>query len=244
MNNKQVAHLWANKSRESASGSHFYFRGDTIYSYGGHFPIARHVTFKGNPVVLFTTADYSSSTARHKSVTLGAIASGIDIYHVKDVMSTKIAQCVKEGEKRAKERAESYAQSETRRIKRDLSKLAKFPELLAKWREHDPKVRSLPNLHGVSVALRLSTDGSCIETSHGAMIAARAAKHAWPILKKAVVDNSTLNIPEFDWGNFKGMAFHRDNSIIDNSEGNYSLRVGCHTIPFSEVEYIAGKLGL
>jgi hypothetical protein len=61
MNNKQVAHLWANKSRSEARGSHFYFTGDTIYSYGSHFPIARH--YKG--VVLMTTRGYSSSTARH-----------------------------------------------------------------------------------------------------------------------------------------------------------------------------------
>ena len=40
-----VAHLWANKSQDSAreSGGRFYFVGDTIYSYGSHFPIARHV---------------------------------------------------------------------------------------------------------------------------------------------------------------------------------------------------------
>lgn len=63
MNNKEVAHLWANRSRPSAKGSHFYFEGDTIYSYGSHFPIARH--HKG--VVLFTTKRYSSTTAKHKS---------------------------------------------------------------------------------------------------------------------------------------------------------------------------------
>lgn len=61
MNNEQVAHLWANKSRTSAKGSSFYFDGDTIYSYGSHFPIARH--YKG--VILFTTRGYSTSTSKH-----------------------------------------------------------------------------------------------------------------------------------------------------------------------------------
>jgi len=68
MNNQEVAHLWANQSRERAKGSSFYFEGDTIYSYGSHFPIARH--YKG--VILFTTKDYSRTTARHKSETLSA----------------------------------------------------------------------------------------------------------------------------------------------------------------------------
>lgn len=68
MNNKEVAHLWANQSRKSAFGSHFYFQGDTIYSYGPHFPIARLV----GDVVLFTTRGYSNSTARHKGIALSA----------------------------------------------------------------------------------------------------------------------------------------------------------------------------
>jgi len=63
MNNKQVAHLWANQSRESASGSHFFFEGDTIYSYGRHFPIARH----HEGIILFTSKDYSITTTSHKS---------------------------------------------------------------------------------------------------------------------------------------------------------------------------------
>ena len=43
-----VAHLWAHRAQESApQRGNFYFDGDTIYSYGSHFPIARHVKHKG-----------------------------------------------------------------------------------------------------------------------------------------------------------------------------------------------------
>lgn len=77
MDNKEVAHLWANRSKPSASGSHFFFEGDTIYSYGSHFPIARHC--KG--VVLFTTRGYSNSTARHKGYVSGA-CSHLTVFHV------------------------------------------------------------------------------------------------------------------------------------------------------------------
>lgn len=63
-----VAHLWANKSQPEArnAGGNFYFDGNTVYSYGSHFPIAKHVTDKkGRPAVLFTTRTYSVTTSKH-----------------------------------------------------------------------------------------------------------------------------------------------------------------------------------
>lgn len=80
MNNKEVAHLWANRSRESAKGSSFYFTGDTIYSYGAHFPIARH--YKG--CVLFTSKGYSNTTAKHKGYARSAV-SHLTVFTVSDV---------------------------------------------------------------------------------------------------------------------------------------------------------------
>lgn len=64
----QVAHLWANKSQNEAknSGHNFYFEGDTIYSYGRHFPIAKHVVnSNGENAILFTERTYSNTTAKH-----------------------------------------------------------------------------------------------------------------------------------------------------------------------------------
>ena len=57
-------------------GCNVFFEGDTIYSYGGHFPIARIVGGEeyGKPypkaaaTVLFTSKDYSVSTSKHKSI--------------------------------------------------------------------------------------------------------------------------------------------------------------------------------
>jgi hypothetical protein len=66
----QVAHLWANQLQDEARNSgNFYFNGKTIYSYGGHFPIAKHIEVNGQKAVLFTTRGYSNTTARHISVT-------------------------------------------------------------------------------------------------------------------------------------------------------------------------------
>lgn len=67
-----VAHLWANKVQDDARNAqgNFYFRGDTIYSYGSHFPIAKHVVNeKGEKAVLFTERSYSNTTAKHINAT-------------------------------------------------------------------------------------------------------------------------------------------------------------------------------
>jgi hypothetical protein len=72
---QMVAHLWAHKAQESARNAHgnFYFDGDTIYSYGSHFPVAKHVeNAKGDGAVLVTTRTYSSTTAGHISMASGA----------------------------------------------------------------------------------------------------------------------------------------------------------------------------
>jgi len=85
-----VAHLWANRTQEYARnpGHNFYFDRDAIYSYGSHFPIARHVTRKGKSAVLFTTRSYSSTTAGHKCVVAGACRH-LTVFHVADVNSTE-----------------------------------------------------------------------------------------------------------------------------------------------------------
>lgn len=46
MNNREVAHAWAGQQKESARGSHFFFNGPSIYSYGAHFEIARIIDGK------------------------------------------------------------------------------------------------------------------------------------------------------------------------------------------------------
>lgn len=68
--NRELPHIWAHQSQPNGRGNNFFFEGDTIYSYGHHFPIARHVAnARGDRAVLFTTRDYSVTTQRHKSLT-------------------------------------------------------------------------------------------------------------------------------------------------------------------------------
>lgn len=80
-----VAHNWAHKrestlKKDTIAGS-LYYEGDTIYSYGSHFPIAKHVTGKdGKKAILFTTRTYSNTTSKHLYTVRSAISHMDTIY--------------------------------------------------------------------------------------------------------------------------------------------------------------------
>jgi hypothetical protein len=77
--NSDVAHAWAHQIGTSAytSNRNMFFEGDTVYSYGRHFPIAKHV---GRGTVLFTEDAYSNTTAKHKHEVLLACSHMNRIY--------------------------------------------------------------------------------------------------------------------------------------------------------------------
>jgi len=66
---EELAHVWLRQSQNqgrTAGTGNFYFNGDTIYSYGSHFPIARLFDApNGELVILMTTRSYSMSTSGH-----------------------------------------------------------------------------------------------------------------------------------------------------------------------------------
>lgn len=66
--NSEVAHRWANGIGERCTGSHMFFEGNIIYSYGYHFRIA----IKWNGYVLYNEERYSNSTSKHQGYVLGA----------------------------------------------------------------------------------------------------------------------------------------------------------------------------
>ena len=56
-----------------------FFEYGIIYSYGYHFPIAKHIK---KDVILFTSKGYSVSTSKHQSYTRQAIPHGTTILTV------------------------------------------------------------------------------------------------------------------------------------------------------------------
>ena len=83
MNNSQVAHCWANQTKAKGRGSNFFFEGESIYSYGGHFEVARLVqTERNKTIALHTTTNYSVTTQRHKQEARMACHNLHDSFHV------------------------------------------------------------------------------------------------------------------------------------------------------------------
>jgi hypothetical protein len=83
--NHEIPHLWAHQSQDEARNStgSLYFEGPTIYSYGSHFPIARHVTNeRGERAVVFTTAHHSVTTSGHCSAVATAIPPNVSVFRV------------------------------------------------------------------------------------------------------------------------------------------------------------------
>ncbi len=74
VNNLKIAQLFAN-GNTSGRTENLYIEGNTIYSYGPHFPVARRTqhTYKRQPVFSFNDRDYSATTRRHKSLVYRAL---------------------------------------------------------------------------------------------------------------------------------------------------------------------------
>jgi len=85
VSNHEVPHLWAHQTQSDAknAGGSFYFTGDTIYSYGSHFPIARHISMpNGEPAVLVTSRTYGITTTGHTSRVHSAIPRSVPQWFV------------------------------------------------------------------------------------------------------------------------------------------------------------------
>jgi len=90
VNSGEVPHLWFHKVQSSAKNGNgsLYFQGDTIFSYGSHFPIARHVQSGKKSAVIFTTRDYSVTTSGHKIAVRSAIpAEGTTVFYVPNIFT-------------------------------------------------------------------------------------------------------------------------------------------------------------
>lgn len=97
MNNSQVGHAWyydGNRTNgDTPRNKNFFYNGDTIYSYGSHYPIARKVRHNTGDFHILMTVDamwwptcssYSSTTAKHVSIAHQAIPSNTLIIFVEN----------------------------------------------------------------------------------------------------------------------------------------------------------------
>lgn len=76
LSSAQVVTAWARQTQDNARNHHgsLYFHGDTIYSYGSHFHLARHVKdSRGEACALINSRRYSKTTSDHASAVAYAL---------------------------------------------------------------------------------------------------------------------------------------------------------------------------
>lgn len=75
----EVAHTWAHQLQSDArtAQNNFYFNGDTIYSYGSHFPIAKILP---DGKVLMTLRTYSNTTTKQVGLVRSAVSHMEKLY--------------------------------------------------------------------------------------------------------------------------------------------------------------------
>jgi hypothetical protein len=83
-NNSELSHVWANQTQTHGKGSNMFFEHDSIYSYGYHFKIAKHITNKeGKKCVFFNDRSYSNSTAKQQSLVWRSIPANVEFFKVR-----------------------------------------------------------------------------------------------------------------------------------------------------------------
>lgn len=84
--NSELTHVWANQSQTHGKGSNMFFEYDSIYSYGYHFKIAKHMTNQnGQKCVLFNDKSYSNTTSKHQSLVWRSIPTNVHFFKVKTI---------------------------------------------------------------------------------------------------------------------------------------------------------------
>lgn len=267
MNNREVSHIWANGQKASGKGSNFYFEGDTIYSYGRHFPCAKRVVMlNGDVVYLINPARYSVSTSKHQSLVRCAIAGDARKFYIdpkvsnwdnldnipamQDAQEKQHAADIRSGEEE-KARKREDAKRRREQTKAAKASLDNFPDDLKAWKRGGAMPPALRN--GQLNATYLRLNGDQIETTRGARVPASVCRKVWPILlaahnaevkatgegKGSPAWNPFFSRPDFHWGNYVGVSMRR---IAKGSP--ISVKVGCHEFDFSEVVDMARELNL
>lgn len=142
-NNAEVIHAWAGRHSDDGQnpGQSVFFNGLTIYSYGYHFPMARHVSFND---VLLTYDSYSNTTNKHQHEVWRAVShkNTIYVHDVNDPLGTSgVAQTIQAAEellksaakRRSKHKAGDEIHSAWQRVE-NLYEIAAMPDFKLDWK--------------------------------------------------------------------------------------------------------------
>lgn len=155
----EIPHLWAHRVQDTARNAqgNLSFDGDTIYSYGLHFPIARYVSNKrGKAAILFTTRSYSVTTSGHVSAVRSAIPKDVPVFHVYDPSLSPreslacYVSAVSEHAKSANERKMETTRNED--VQRALSLIVECKAFCKFFGLRVPKFAKLPKIDAEKLA--------------------------------------------------------------------------------------------
>lgn len=102
MTNTQIAEAFA-QGKTTGTANSIFINGDTIFSYGYHFPIARltdRTDETGKTIALFTCRSYSNTTAKHKNHVYSALSNAGYRIIVTDISEGKVSSNTIEGLKK------------------------------------------------------------------------------------------------------------------------------------------------
>lgn len=143
-NNAEVVHAWAGRHSDNGRNpnSSIFFTGSIIYSYGSHFPMARHIDFKN---VLLTYATYGQTTSQHQTEVWRSVShkNTLYVHDVEDPLSkngidetisavTKLLH--QAAKRRKKELANDDIHSAWQQVA-NLYEIADFDEFKAQWKK-------------------------------------------------------------------------------------------------------------
>lgn len=147
----------------------------------------------------------------------------------------RYAQLVREEQERQllrdAKREERWAAQRERREADMKAAEEKAKTRIPDWRNH---IYTGYMPYSMPTMLRLSKDGTSVETSKGAEIPVSHAKRLWPVIQNCKAVGLGLKDRAIKLGHFTLTRINDDGSIV----------VGCHDIPYSEIELIARELGL
>lgn len=270
----EIAHLWAHKTQQSARNQqgNFYFEGDTIYSYGSHFPIAKHITRKGENAVLFTTRrSYSNTTSKHICDVRRAIPGRLPVFHVPHV-DASASNGLESYRKRIKDLEQTARKSKGLMLERlnslrktvdEASSYAEFFglksrfHLPADWDDLREKAAELNQTR--LVVQRLSEwlagqpvssypylgylDKVYLRVQGDEIETTRGARFPVEHGKRAI---SIVRKCKAEGREFRtnGHAIHLGLYTLDRIDTEGNVTAGCHDVTYDEVERIAQQLGV
>lgn len=288
MNNAEVCHRWANRTKDKGKAGNIFYKGPVLYSYGAHYPLAV-LTGKGEPeIVLVNSRRYSVSTSHHRSLAICASSHKRHIEVPRPLAGSVTdhqfnleylnAETVRAFEELTKKRAGiDYAVERLQnciaaaRLYNDLFLDGKgkaqplpdgYAEALEKAREREAKhdaadavkqerrqeINALANaekiaawragenvyLYNVPVMLRMKGKET-VETSLRAEIPLAHAERVYRLILGIMAKGE-------DWRS-NGHTIPVGVYKIDSISKDGTLRAGCHTISFEEINRFAAGRG-